>query len=45
MLGPAFEGHPFLSDVSLTAAYLAWTGVWVALVLGLTAFAFRRRDL
>ena len=45
MLGPAFEGHPFLSDVSLTAAYLAWTGVWIVLVLGLTAFAFRRRDL
>ena len=25
-LGPAFEGLPFLSDVRLTAAYLAWTG-------------------
>ena len=45
MLGPAFEGHPFLSDVRLTAAYLAWAGAWVALVLGLAAFAFQRRDL
>jgi len=45
MLGPAFEGHPFLSDVSLTPAYLAWTALWIALVLGLTALTFRRRDL
>jgi ABC-type transport system involved in multi-copper enzyme maturation permease subunit len=45
MLGPAFEGHPFLSDVSLTPAYLAWTALWIVLVLALTAFTFRRRDL
>jgi ABC-type transport system involved in multi-copper enzyme maturation permease subunit len=45
MLGPAFQGHPFLSEATLTAAYLAWTALWIVLVLGLTAFAFRRRDL
>jgi ABC-type transport system involved in multi-copper enzyme maturation permease subunit len=41
----AFEGHPFLSDVQLTPVYLAWAGLWVALVLGLAGLAFRRRDL
>jgi ABC-type transport system involved in multi-copper enzyme maturation permease subunit len=44
-LGPGFEGHPFLSDVSLTVTYLAWAGLWVALVLGLAGLAFQRRDL
>jgi hypothetical protein len=29
----------------LTATYLAWTGLWVAVVLGLAAMAFHRRDL
>jgi len=45
MLGPAFQGHPFLSDVTLTPAYLAWAGGWTVMVLGLTALAFQRRDL
>jgi len=45
MLGPGFEGHPFLSEVSLTTAYLAWVALWVGLVLGLTGTAFQRRDL
>jgi ABC-type transport system involved in multi-copper enzyme maturation permease subunit len=44
--GPAVEGgFPFLSDASLTPAYLAWAGLWVALVLGLAGVAFQRRDL
>jgi ABC-type transport system involved in multi-copper enzyme maturation permease subunit len=44
--GPAVEGgFPFLSDASLTPAYLAWAGLWVALVLGLAGLAFQRRDL
>ncbi|MFL6138522.1 MAG: ABC transporter permease subunit [Frankiaceae bacterium] len=38
-------GFPFLSNASLTAAYLAWAGVWVVLVLGLSGLAFQRRDL
>ncbi|MEV6304413.1 ABC transporter permease subunit [Actinoplanes sp. NPDC051861] len=41
----AFKAHPFLSVSSLTASYLAWTGVWVLLVLGLAGVAFQRRDL
>jgi ABC-type transport system involved in multi-copper enzyme maturation permease subunit len=38
-------GFPFLSEAPLTAAYLAWTGVWVAMVWALTAISFRRRDV
>jgi ABC-type transport system involved in multi-copper enzyme maturation permease subunit len=41
----AAEGHPFLSQVGLTGAYVVWAGVWVALVLGLAVIAFQRRDL
>ncbi|TMR09027.1 ABC transporter permease [Nonomuraea turkmeniaca] len=41
----AFSGNPFLSEAPLTIAYLAWTGLWAALVLGLAAVAFQRRDL
>jgi ABC-type transport system involved in multi-copper enzyme maturation permease subunit len=40
--GAAF---PFLSQASLTATYLAWAGVWVAMVWGLAALSFLRRDL
>jgi ABC-type transport system involved in multi-copper enzyme maturation permease subunit len=42
---PAAMGSPFVSEAPLTAAYLAWAGVWVAVALGLAALAFRRRDL
>ncbi len=45
LLGPAMDGHPFLSPASLTATYLGWAGVWVAAILGLTAVVFGRRDL
>ncbi|WP_336922520.1 ABC transporter permease [Aquipuribacter sp. SD81] len=38
-------GFPFLGPAPLTAAYLLWTAVWVVLVLGLAALAFRRRDV
>jgi ABC-type transport system involved in multi-copper enzyme maturation permease subunit len=41
----AFQAHPFLSVSSLTGAYLTWAGVWTALVLGLAAVVFQRRDL
>jgi ABC-type transport system involved in multi-copper enzyme maturation permease subunit len=44
-LGPEFEGFPFLSEARLTATYVVWAGVWVALVLGLAAMSFQRRDL
>lgn len=44
--GPALEGgFPFLSPAGLTFAYLGWVGVWVALLLGLAAVTFLRRDL
>ncbi|GIH26314.1 hypothetical protein Aph01nite_46240 [Acrocarpospora phusangensis] len=44
--GPALQGgFPFLSVAPLAPAYLAWTALWVALVLGLAVLAFRRRDL
>jgi ABC-type transport system involved in multi-copper enzyme maturation permease subunit len=44
--GPAVEGgFPFLSNATLTVTYLAWVGLWVALVLGLAGMAFQRRDL
>jgi ABC-type transport system involved in multi-copper enzyme maturation permease subunit len=44
-LGPDFNDNPFLSVAPLTATYLAWAGFWIALVLGLAAVAFERRDL
>lgn len=42
---PAFDGHPFLSEASLAPTYLAWVGLWVALVFALAGVAFLRRDL
>jgi ABC-type transport system involved in multi-copper enzyme maturation permease subunit len=44
-LGPAFNDNPFLSEAPLTPTYLSWAALWVALVLGLAALAFQRRDL
>ncbi|HEV7212497.1 MAG TPA: ABC transporter permease subunit [Blastococcus sp.] len=38
-------GFPFLSEAPLTGVYLAWAAVWVALVWGLTALSFSRRDV
>nr|MDT0656975.1 ABC transporter permease subunit [Micromonospora sp. DSM 115978] len=43
--GDAMRGHPFLSEAPLTATYLAWSVLWIALVLGLAGLAFQRRDL
>ncbi|TYP87660.1 ABC transporter permease [Blastococcus xanthinilyticus] len=43
-MGPE-GGFPFLSDAAPTPAYLAWAAVWVAVVLGLTALSFQRRDV
>jgi ABC-type transport system involved in multi-copper enzyme maturation permease subunit len=42
---PTFEASPFLSEAPLTFTYLAWSALWVALVLGLAGLAFQRRDL
>ena len=43
--GDEVEAFPFLGVASLTVAYLAWAAVWVAMVWGLSAVSFVRRDL
>ena len=43
--GQGPTGFPFLSDAPLTAAYLVWAVVWVAMIWGLTALSFQRRDI
>jgi ABC-type transport system involved in multi-copper enzyme maturation permease subunit len=43
--GPGLNGFPFLSDAPLTVTYLAWAAVWVAMVWGLAAASFLRKDL
>lgn len=45
LLGPTINASPFLNTTPLTTTYLAWAGIWVALILGLAAVAFERRDL
>ena len=44
-LGAGDDGHPFLSLAPLATAYLAWTAAWVAMVWGLAAASFLRKDL
>ena len=44
-MGAGEAGFPFLSDSPLTPAYLAWAAVWVAVIWGLTALSFQRRDV
>ena len=44
-LGPEVGQSPFVSEAPLTVVYLAWAGLWVALVLGLAGLAFQRRDV
>jgi ABC-2 type transport system permease protein len=44
-MGPGEGGFPFLSEAPLAPAYLAWAAVWVAVVWGLTALSFQRRDI
>jgi ABC-type transport system involved in multi-copper enzyme maturation permease subunit len=43
--GSEVEAFPFLSVAPLTAAYLAWAVVWVAMVWGLAVASFLRKDL
>ncbi|MCW2700459.1 MAG: ABC-type transport system involved in multi-copper enzyme maturation, permease component [Blastococcus sp.] len=43
-MGPR-GGFPFLSEAALAPAYLAWAVAWVAVVWGLTALSFQRRDV
>jgi len=44
-MGPGEGGFPFLSAAPLTVAYLSWAAVWIAVVWGLTALSFQRRDI
>ena len=44
-VGTGVEESPFLSMAPLTAAYLGWAALWIAVVLALAALAFQRRDL
>src|SRR5918995_7334139 len=43
--GTDVQAFPFLSAALLTAAYLLWAVVWVAMVWGLAAASFLRKDL
>jgi ABC-type transport system involved in multi-copper enzyme maturation permease subunit len=43
--GSNAEAFLFLSAAPLTVTYLVWAAVWVAMVWGLAAASFQRRDL
>jgi ABC-type transport system involved in multi-copper enzyme maturation permease subunit len=43
--GQDVVAFPFLSVAPLTPAYLAWSALWVAMVWGLAAASFLRKDL
>jgi ABC-type transport system involved in multi-copper enzyme maturation permease subunit len=43
--GSNAEAFPFLSAAPLTVSYLVWAAVWVAMVWGLAAASFQRKDL
>ena len=43
--GQDVVAFPFLSSSPLTAGYLAWAALWVAMIWGLSAVAFLRKDL
>jgi ABC-type transport system involved in multi-copper enzyme maturation permease subunit len=43
--GDEAGAFPFLGAAPLTVAYLGWAVVWVAMVGGLAAASFRRKDL
>jgi ABC-type transport system involved in multi-copper enzyme maturation permease subunit len=44
-MGQSEGGFPFLSEAPLTTAYLVWAAVWIAVIWGLTALSFQRRDV
>jgi ABC-type transport system involved in multi-copper enzyme maturation permease subunit len=44
-MGSEQGGFPFLSPAALTPAYLGWAVVWIAVIWGLTALSFQRRDI
>jgi ABC-type transport system involved in multi-copper enzyme maturation permease subunit len=42
---PILQANPFFAATGVSPAYLAWCGLWVAAILGLTVVSFRRREL
>ncbi|PWJ55342.1 ABC-type transport system involved in multi-copper enzyme maturation, permease component [Quadrisphaera granulorum] len=44
-MGPGGEAFPFLSISSPTPVYLLWAVLWTAMVFGLAAVVFARKDL
>ena len=44
-MGPGEGGFPFLSEAPLAPAYLGWAVLWIAVIWGLTALSFSRRDV
>ncbi|SNR83005.1 ABC transporter permease subunit [Blastococcus mobilis] len=44
-MGTDEGGFPFLSEAPLAPAYLAWAALWIAVIWGLTALSFQRRDI
>ena len=43
--GAELEGFPFLSMAPLTPAYLGWAALWMAMIWGLAASSFLRKNL
>jgi ABC-type transport system involved in multi-copper enzyme maturation permease subunit len=43
--GPAAEANPFFAAALPASPFIAWSVVWVAIVLGIAVVSFARRDL
>jgi ABC-type transport system involved in multi-copper enzyme maturation permease subunit len=43
--GSDSAGNPFISTMPLSPGYVAWVAVWLAIMLGVTATSFARRDI
>ena len=43
--GPAAAANPFFAAAPPPAEFVAWSAVWVVIVLGLAVISLRRRDL
>ena len=43
--GPAAEANPFFASAPPPTEFIAWSAVWIAIVLGLAVLSLARRDL
>ena len=43
--GQITDPNPFLASAPPDGSYVVWCGAWVLLILGLTLFSFRRREI